>query len=107
MVTHTHGSTWWGAASGVGLAAIFATFAYKEIKEKLMNHKESSNELVVNVEGMTCNGCSGRLQKVLAREDGVTSARVSLEEKRAFVSGQITTDRIKELVQGAGFEVVD
>ena len=59
-----------------------------------------------SVEGMTCEGCSGRLQRVLNNDDAIESATVSLTDKRATIAGDVSPERVVQLIEGAGFDVV-
>ena len=64
-------------------------------------------EVKLNIEGMHCTGCSTRLEKVLNNVDGVESAKVSLEEKKADIKYDETQVNEKELidvVEDAGFK---
>ena len=66
-------------------------------------------DIVLKVEGMHCNSCSTRLEKVLNMVDGINSAKVSLEDKEAninFDENQIKIEEIKELIEDAGFTVI-
>jgi len=62
----------------------------------------------LKVLGMACAGCSGAVEKALAALDGVSSARVDLAKKTAYVeynSGKLNQDDLKKAVQGAGYKV--
>ena len=64
-------------------------------------------EVKLNIEGMHCTGCSTRLEKVLNNVDGVESAKVSLEEKKADIKydeTQISEKELIEAVEDAGFK---
>lgn len=61
-------------------------------------------ELEVLVEGMTCQGCARRLQSRLAELDGVRSAEVNFEHKRAVLRGSVDRSRVEQAVRQAGFE---
>ena len=61
----------------------------------------------LNIEGMHCTGCSTRLEKVLNNVDGVESAKVSLEEKKANIKydeTQVNESELKEAIEDAGFK---
>lgn len=65
-------------------------------------------EVKLNIEGMHCTGCSTRLEKVLNNIDGVESAKVSLEEKKADIKydeAQVNESELKETIEDAGFKV--
>ena len=64
-------------------------------------------ETNLKIEGMHCAGCSTRLEKVLNNLDGVETAKVSLEEKKATIKydeTKINIETIKEAIEDAGFK---
>lgn len=64
-------------------------------------------EVKLNIEGIHCTGCSTRLEKVLNNVDGVESAKVSLEEKKADIKydeTQVSEKELIEAVEDAGFK---
>ena len=64
-------------------------------------------ETNLKIEGMHCAGCSTRLEKVLNNLEGVETAKVSLEEKKATIKydeTKINTENIKEAIEDAGFK---
>mgnify|MGYP004526800201 FL=1 len=61
----------------------------------------------LKIEGMHCAGCSTRLEKVLNNLEGVETAKVSLEEKKATIKydeTKINIENIKETIEDAGFK---
>ena len=106
----------------VVLNALRLRFMYKEDKqikkkkntkeienrkvETLEQKKEDKMEKVVKIEGMTCEHCSGRVDKALNELEGV-SAEVDLDNNLAVVSGDASDDAIKEAVSEAGYKVVE
>jgi Cu+-exporting ATPase len=54
------------------------------------NHRE---RLVMNVEGMHCAGCAGRVERSLSQVDGVTNARVNMVTNQASV--EFDPDRVR------------
>lgn len=64
-------------------------------------------ETNLKIEGMHCTGCSTRLEKVLNNLEGVETAKVSLEEKKATIKYEetkINIENIKEAIEDAGFK---
>ncbi len=61
----------------------------------------------IRIEGMTCSHCSGRVEMLLNRLDGV-SAKVDLDAKTASVdiTGDVSDALLKETVENAGYQVV-
>ena len=65
-------------------------------------------EINLKIEGMHCVGCSTRLEKVLNNLEGIETAKVSLEEKKATIKydeTKINIETIKEAIEDAGFKV--
>ena len=63
---------------------------------------------VLQIEGMTCMHCVGRVQKALNELEGV-EAKVDLDTKNATVSiaGEVTDTELKNAVEDAGYEVTN
>ena len=64
-------------------------------------------DIKLKIEGMHCTGCSNRLEKVLNNLEGVETAKVSLEEKKATIKydeTKINIENIKETIEDAGFK---
>lgn len=70
--------------------------------------KERTNIMkkTIYIDGMMCNHCTGRVDKVLNDIDGV-EATVSLEDKCAYVtlSKDITDDELKATIENEGYTV--
>jgi copper chaperone CopZ len=64
-----------------------------------MNKLEKS----VSISGMTCSGCSSRLQKLFERHSDVEKATVSHETGTAQIIGSINSSEIEQIVENAGF----
>lgn len=67
-------------------------------------------EIVLNIEGMKCEGCSNRLTNILENIDGVTSVNVSLEDKKVELEideNEISIEEIKDEINEAGFEAIE
>ncbi|MDE0660818.1 MAG: heavy metal translocating P-type ATPase [Gammaproteobacteria bacterium] len=68
-----------------------------------------TERLTFPVQGMTCAGCSARVEKVLLGEPGVVDADVNLALERATVttaSGCVTADALADRVDKAGYRLV-
>lgn len=64
-------------------------------------------EVVLKIEGMHCNGCSTRLERVLNNLEGVNKAKVELDKAEAtieFDETKISIEKIKEAIEDAGFK---
>ncbi|KAF7793138.1 hypothetical protein EIP86_004247 [Pleurotus ostreatoroseus] len=54
---------------------------------------------------MTCGGCSGAVERVLKKTEGVSEYTVSLEEQLVTVKGTIGYDELLEKIKKTGKEV--
>ena len=63
----------------------------------------------LQIEGMTCASCSGRVEKALRKVPGVTTAVVNLATEQASVEGlsSLNTAVLKAAVERAGYAVRD
>ena len=64
-------------------------------------------ELVLNVEGMVCNGCENRVQNALKTIDGVEEVTANHENGTVTVTlnKEVSEDVIKEKIEDIGFDV--
>jgi copper chaperone len=63
---------------------------------------------VLKINGMTCQGCVASVTRVLKSVDGVSAAKVSLEENQArvdFDDSKVSVIALKNAIQDAGYEV--
>ena len=58
--------------------------------------------LTLQVEGMTCNGCRGKVERALAQVEGVETASVDLESKLAQITGTAPVAVLIAAVVAAG-----
>ena len=64
-------------------------------------------KVAFDVVGMTCGGCSGKVQRALLELDGVTYALVSHERNEAivrFAPDRLTADDLRGVIEGVGYE---
>lgn len=63
----------------------------------------------LKIEGMHCDGCAKRLEKVLNNIEGVESAKVNFNDKCAsieYTEEKVNVEELKEAIVDAGFEVI-
>ncbi|WP_372714319.1 cation transporter [Ilyobacter sp.] len=58
------------------------------------------------IEGMMCGHCVEVIEKNLKSIEGAGEIKVSLDEKSAFISGEIEDDLIKSAIEDEGYQVV-
>ncbi len=66
-----------------------------------------TTEHVIEVVGITCGGCSARLERVFTGKSGIISAEVDHEYGRAIIHADdsVTMRDIMEIVQSTGFDL--
>ena len=65
----------------------------------------TSEVLVVKVNGMTCNHCKMNVEKGIATVPGVEKVEVDLQAKTASITGKnISIDDVKTVVESRGYE---
>jgi copper chaperone CopZ len=84
--------------------------AYKEAKLIKVSTDESSSteEVVLNVNGMTCGGCENKVKSALIECAGVKDAKVSYKDGKAVVEvekGKANKEKLIEAVEKVGFAV--
>jgi len=65
-----------------------------------------SNEIKLNITGMTCGHCVAHTKKALEAVPGVMEADVSLEPGAAVVKGDADAAALVAAVKEAGYEAV-
>tara|TARA_B100000315_G_scaffold252973_1_gene290845 strand:- start:12222 stop:12437 length:216 start_codon:yes stop_codon:yes gene_type:complete len=63
----------------------------------------------INIEGMTCGHCVGRVNKALSSIEGVIEVDVNLDEKKATVSmeREVSDEQFKAEIESSGYKVVE
>ena len=67
------------------------------------------NTITINIKGMTCNHCVMRVTKALNSLDGVSAAKVSLENNNAVVEfdeNAVNYDAMAAAIADAGYEAL-
>lgn len=63
-------------------------------------------QIAIQIDGMTCGHCVSRVQKALARVEGVHVDQVEIGSARvSYEPSQVSPQRIREAVEDAGFDV--
>jgi Cu+-exporting ATPase len=94
-------------------------WGYKELAEEegviiLTAQAEYGSEhlaqATIDIKGMSCAACAQRLEKSLAKTQGVSEAHVNFAAEKATVKyspGKVGKHTLKKVIQEAGFAVVD
>ncbi|TGE36415.1 hypothetical protein E4K67_21050 [Desulfosporosinus fructosivorans] len=65
------------------------------------------SQIILKVEGMTCNHCKMRVEKALQGVSGVESVKVDLAAKEAVITGDVERDNLVKAIQNAGYSIVE
>lgn len=86
---------------------INGTSVEHQIQSREIKEEKSMNNKTIIIEGMQCNHCKMTVEKVLGTLDGVEKVEVNLEKKTAVIemSKEIDQNKIKEVIEEAGFKV--
>ena len=106
MAAHHHEHySWISIASSAVLILVFLFFALESLRTRFLDGGQAvSAGWNVSVDGMTCGGCSSRLERVLNAHDQINSAHVDLDAASAKVDGSISAATLEQLIINAGFE---
>lgn len=106
MAHHAHAESWWRLASAILLLLFLAWFALDDARNWIARRGTIRNDAVeFGVSGMTCEGCVSKLESALRREPGVLAVRVLLNPGKAIVDGDVDRERLRSVIEGAGFGV--
>lgn len=66
-------------------------------------------EIILNVEGMACNGCENRVQNALKDIHGVEDAKASYTDKtvKITLNEDVSKSILKETIEDLGYEVIE
>lgn len=83
---------------------------HKTIKLPKDIFKENKNELddnntIISIDGMMCDMCVKHVKTALNFLENINVKEVSLEKNQAIISGDIKEDKIKEVIEKAGYKV--
>lgn len=59
-----------------------------------------------SIQGMSCSGCSNRIEKALSNTPGVTRAVVNFASHSAVVESQLTPESLQNLVEKLGYKAL-
>ncbi len=63
----------------------------------------NGGKMKILIDGMMCNHCAGRVKEILSSIEGVKNVEINLKKKMAIVEGEPNLDKVKELINGAGY----
>ena len=108
---HGEHTGWWAAVSAGVLLVLLGRYAARDMmrwvsQRRVALAEPSETRLVMGVDGMTCGGCVGRLERELNAAEGIEFASVSLEPGQAIVEGAVDRVHLATLIEAAGFKAV-
>jgi len=102
--THIHGAStsWIAISSAIVLMALIVIVEIKKQLPKTLIRMENSKTYTVN--GMTCKHCKNSVESNLVKATNIDEVTVDLETKSVTVKGSATSEEVKALVDGLGYE---
>lgn len=94
------------AINGIGFKAEAVKILSPEETETMASETKLATA-TIQVEGMTCGACATSVRLALTRQEGVASAKVSLEKKQAVVTydpTKVTRQQLVEAINQTGFK---
>ncbi len=110
-LTHSHEhNNWWSIGSAVLILLMICRFLFEDIQRRLRHRKIRISDSTGNpatkiwISGMTCSGCSNRIETGLGRLNGVESVVVQLDNEVAIVRGNVAKEVLESRIRELGFE---
>ena len=106
IMNHEHGETLWAQISAGLLFACLTFFAIEELVKKLPKEQSTSiePELTLSIQGMSCGGCVGKIEKALSGRSDVSEIEINLADASAKIRGNIAKEEACDIVNKLGFE---
>ena len=104
--SHQH-MTWWSIASAIVLSALIGRLAFLDALRWLRTHTardKNAPRIEIDVVGMSCGNCVGKVEGALLGVEGVDSALVTRNPDRAIIFGTVDRDRIHRAILEAGYQ---
>ena len=62
-------------------------------------------KVILKIDGMHCDGCSNRLEKVLKKQENIKDAKVSFKTKEAIIEyDKMDLKEIEKIIEDTGFK---
>ncbi len=109
---HEHGVDWIALASALLVIALMGYLSARRMRNRLAERAAARNpqqqDLVLQVDGMTCQHCVGRVKQTLEGFDAVKEAIPSLSTGQVRIRGDhLDATALIEAVERAGYRVKD
>ncbi len=108
--THLHGTDWISFVSAVLVIALMLYLSTRRIGNRIAESKATRDaadtDLVLQVDGMTCQHCVGRVKQTLEGFESVTQANPSLSSGQVRIHGEhLDASTLIAAVEKAGYKV--
>ena len=107
---HHHHSSGLATVAAILLLSLIGYFASRDAMRWWQRRGESVDDALIvdlTVEGMSCGGCSSKLDGALRGVSGVTRVEVSHEDDHARVWGTAERDRVMDTIRQTGFRPIE
>lgn len=59
----------------------------------------------VRIEGMSCSGCTARVEKAMKALSGIQDVKVDLADNSATWTGDVDQEKVRETIEDIGYDV--
>lgn len=59
----------------------------------------------VRIEGMSCSGCTARVEKAMKSLSGIQDVHVDLADNSATWTGEVDQEKVREAIEDIGYDV--
>ena len=106
--THQHGESWLGTISALLMIAITIYLVIRRHRHKQLSrqHGETDMELILKVQGMSCQHCVASVKESLERVAGVDTATPDLDTGNVMIKGDNPDrEQLAEAIREAGYQI--
>lgn len=105
---HEHSTSIFQIVSGIVLAILLINgMVRKYIPQKINQKKMDKGEMVLLVDGMTCNHCKMNVEKNLSKLESINNVQVELASKSVHIQGEnLNVDELKDTINDLGYTFV-
>ena len=67
----------------------------------------AEQKIILRVDGLTCGQCTGTVEKIVGKLDGVQHVHANLTEKTVEVEGSFSIQEVKDTIVRLGYQVIE
>ena len=104
--SHEHLSSKGAAEVSCSCGSNCSSIIYEDEKQPDKAEGDMNNMEIIGISGMSCHHCAANVENAVKNVEGVTEAKVNLEENFVEVNGKYSRADIEAAVEAVGYKVV-